>query len=119
LRAERSNPDSDAAPQGNGSIWIAGSPAAPRNDEGGGCLSYDEQSDLSGSERFGCAIVALIGIIATFVGLIAQMDDCVPAPGGTGCESVRWIKLMWFPGIPLLFLCIGFGMIAFFKRDKN
>lgn len=82
-------------------------------------MSYNERSDLSGSEKFGCAIVALIGIIATFVGMIAQIGDCFPAPDGTGCESDRWIKLMWFPGTPLLFLCIGFAMIAFFKRDKN
>jgi small-conductance mechanosensitive channel len=35
LRAKRSNPASDLAARRYGIIWIAASPAAPRNDEGG------------------------------------------------------------------------------------
>ena len=82
-------------------------------------MSFSDHSDLSGAQNLGCSVVALLGIIGTFIGLFAQMGDCVVLADGSGCENENLKRLLWFPGIPLLFVCIGAGMIAFFKRDKN
>ena len=68
----------------------------------------------------GCAVVAGLGIIVVFFGLIlGVLGHCAPHPDGTGCENDGLIKFIAFPGTAILFVSIGILVIRFFMRGKE
>ncbi len=83
-------------------------------------MSYRDRPTMTGRQKLGCAVVASVGIIVLFFGLIlAALGHCAPHPDGTGCENDGMIKFIAFPGTAILFVSIGILMIRFFMRDKE
>ncbi len=83
-------------------------------------MSFSDRPTLTGPQKFGCFIVAAVGIVVTFMGLIlAALGHCAPEADGTGCESDGIIKFIAFPGTAIFFLVLGAQMIWFFMRDKD
>ena len=83
-------------------------------------MSFSDQPTLTGWQKLGCAVVAIIGIIVVSVGLgMAALGHCAPQADGTGCENDALIKFIAFPGTAILFFVIGILMMKYFMRDKN
>ncbi len=81
-------------------------------------MSFSDRPTLTGLQKLGCFIVALVGII-TFMGLIlAALGHCAPNEDGTGCENDGLLKFVAFPGTAIFFLILGTAMIWLFMRDK-
>ena len=83
-------------------------------------MSFSDRPTLTGWQKFGCALVSLIGFAVSFLGLaMAALGHCAPAPDGTGCENDGFFKFLFFPGTAIVSLMIGISMIMYFMRDKD
>jgi hypothetical protein len=114
LRAERSNPASDVAACGKCRNWIAASPAAPRNDDGGIAVSFSEKQLFSAWQKLGCAAYFIAAFVICYLALIFVVFDGWDEP-----PMPRWLSLLLFPGLPMLAVIGGWFLMKFFARDKN
>ncbi len=76
-------------------------------------MSFGEKPVLSGRQKFGCAVVAGIGILITgLAAILAALGSC------PDCKPDPFVQFMLLPGIPVFFIGVGILMIWSFVRDK-
>ncbi len=77
-------------------------------------MSFTDRPMLTGRQKFGCASVAVFGIVVTFFGLIGNALGSCPE-----CNPNPILNFMLFPGTAIFFLVVGVSMIWYFLRDKT
>ena len=76
-------------------------------------MGFSDRPLLTGCQKFGCAVVAAIGIFCSFVALIlAALGSC------SECDPNPVVQFILVPGVPILFVGVGILMIRNFIRDK-
>lgn len=82
-------------------------------------MSFTDTRGLTGAQKLGCLGVFVFGAIVSLIALlIAALGHCVPDAEGLGCEVEAIPDFVLFPGVPILFLILGIGMIRLF-RNRN
>jgi predicted benzoate:H+ symporter BenE len=77
-------------------------------------VSFSDKPGLSGRQKFGCALVAAIGVLVTGLGAIfAALGSCPE------CDANPVSQFLLLPGIPIFFIGVGIFMIWHFMRDKD
>ncbi len=79
-------------------------------------MNSSDKRGLTFAQKSGCALFAVVCLVFSIWGFaVAALGHCVTAADGGGCENEGIDKFLLFPGLPILSVAAGVGLIVFLK----